>query len=101
MKAFDTDVNRREEPVSDRSLWRQKLDSALKRGGKQTGSKLQMKREHGGRTARQQPDQIQPTGAAAATATATLKWACTVTTGAALPTETHTGGAHLSSLEID
>lgn len=77
--------------------------AAPSRGMRPNDHKLQVKERCSGRIARQQcvPYQTPPTGAASATETATTEWDCTVTTGAAPPTDTSTRGTYSWSLEIN
>ena len=70
-----TDTDDQEKLKNDWSQWKQELGSASKRT-EANDKNLWMKEAHDGRTARQRPHQLQPTGAAAATKTITLQLGC-------------------------
>ena len=80
---------------------RQELDSALKRKDSKRQQAVEERRAQW-ESSKQQPNPTQPTGAATATETVTLKWAGTVATGAAPTTEIYTRGTiYSTSLETD
>ena len=100
VQALDIDVNRREELAANQIQWRQELGSALERN--------EAKRQQATDERRTQRNSclatILPalsTGPTAATGTVSLEWACTVTTGAAPPTDIITRSAYPTSLEIN